>query len=95
MKRSHVLGQPRLLSHQVIPYPSQKKDNIKVIFHQLWNRLINYFTHPPEPKIRKKSNRQGKIWWEVYDPYTNAKGTFSSELEVRMWLDERYHQFYQ
>jgi hypothetical protein len=94
MKRSRVLYEKVLVSHQIVPYTQQgiKPQAIKHTLHQLWQHLVTHFTHPPEPKVHKKSNRRGDMWWEVYDPYTNMKASFTSELEVRMWLDQRHYR---
>ena len=94
MKRGRVLHEKVLVSHQIIPYPQTKEklSSFKFTLHQLWQGFVHYLTQPPEPKVWKKTNRHGEIFWEVYDPYRNLKATFTSELEVRMWLDQRYYQ---
>jgi len=94
VKRSRVLYEKVLVSHQIVSYTQQriKPQVIQRPLHQLWEHFVTYLTRPPEPKVRKKSNRRGEIWWDVYDPYTNLKASFTSESEVRMWLDQRYYQ---
>ncbi len=94
MRRSRVLYEKVLVSHQIIPYTQQRiqPQVIKRTLHQLWQNLVIYLTRPPEPKVRKKSNRRGEIWWEVYDPNRHLTANFTSELEVRMWLDQRHYQ---
>ena len=94
MKLSRLLSQKRFVSHQVVPYPKpqNQQNNIQQIRHQVWHNLVNYLTRPPEPRVQKKCNHRGKIWWKVYDPYTNRSAEFSSEAEVRMWLDQRHYQ---
>lgn len=94
MKRSRVLYQKILVSHQIVPYPQQQNQSqaIPRAIYQWWENFVAELTRPPEPKVRQKSNRRGEIWWEVYDPYTNLTARFASELEVRMWLDQRHYQ---
>ena len=45
-----------------------------------------------EPHVKSISDRQGNNYWQVYDPVSNCNYSFSSEKEVRAWLDTRYHR---
>lgn len=93
MKQSRALYEKVLVSHQIVPYFRRKNQprTVKYLFNQLWQTAMLYLTRPPEPKVRKKSNRRGDIWWEVYDPQHNLTANFTSEAEVRMWLDQRHY----
>ena len=53
--------------------------------------LANLLGKANEPKIISRKNNHGNAYFKVYDPQTQWKGTFSSEGEVRIWLEERYH----
>ncbi|MDJ0632857.1 MAG: hypothetical protein QNJ34_06675 [Xenococcaceae cyanobacterium MO_188.B29] len=53
--------------------------------------LANLLGKANEPKIISRKNNCGNAYFKVYDPQTRWKGTFSSEGEVRIWLEERYH----
>lgn len=92
MKKVTLCPQNSLICHQIVSFPLRKNQSqkLKLNFHKLWSNLVNYLSRPPEPKVKKKTNSRGEIWWEVYDPYTNLSASFASELEVRIWLDERY-----
>lgn len=46
----------------------------------------------PEPYISEHQNRQGEVYFRVYDPVQNAYHTFDSEESVRIWLEERHHR---
>lgn len=46
----------------------------------------------PEPYISEQQNRQGEVYFRVYDPDQNVSHTFDSEESVRIWLEERHHQ---
>lgn len=54
--------------------------------NQLWQQFITFFAGNSDPKIQRihESN------WRVFDPKTNRSLRFSSEHEVRVWLDQRY-----
>lgn len=53
---------------------------------QLWQGFIAFLAGNSEPKIQRVSEDN----WRVYDPKTNRSLNFTSEQEVRVWLDERY-----
>ncbi|MCW6037657.1 hypothetical protein K4A83_15450 [Spirulina subsalsa FACHB-351] len=47
-------------------------------------------TQGNEPKITIKKNDQGEVFYHVYDPLTRNKDLFTSEQDVRVWLEKRY-----
>ena len=48
------------------------------------------FADPHEPRIRRGIHKNGALFWHVYDPVTGESAHLFEELEVRMWLEERY-----
>lgn len=70
-----------------------KPNSIKLPdLEQLWNFVLEILTRSPEPKIYEKHDRNGKLYFQVYDPITHQSSTFNTEQEVRIWLDQRYYQ---
>lgn len=59
---------------------------------QLWNSLLDAFARSSEPRIYQKRTHDGKFYFKVYDPVARQTNTFSSETEVRIWLDQRYYK---
>lgn len=60
---------------------------------QRWGHtLFRYFLGSQEPRIVTKVDRDGQPIYEVYDPIDRRHHTFSSEHDVRVWLEERYYQ---
>ena len=55
--------------------------------------LWRYFSQRQEPKIWHKRDRYGNFYWLVYDPTTGHSSSFSSEKEVRVWLEQRYYRY--
>ena len=49
-------------------------------------------TRGSEPMISKHCNDNGSPDYQVCDPVYNTKYRFTSEDEVRIWLDHRYYQ---
>lgn len=45
----------------------------------------------PEPRVWQRTNRKGEVWWQGYDPATGCSVFLTSEAEMRVWLEERYH----
>ncbi len=63
-------------------------------WHQIWQLLTQPIERPrlqmslPEPQITQICDRQGQVWWQVYDPLTGQTKYLDSETEVRIWLEE-------
>lgn len=43
------------------------------------------------PHIEEKRDRNGNLYFKVYDPCSQNPYIFDSESEVRAWLDRRYN----
>jgi len=75
--------------HQVQPSLGQvTQANVKGWLTPLLRRL----THDDEPRIHYHQNGFGQGYWQVYDPVNQSRYRFSSEQEVRIWLEQRYSQ---
>jgi hypothetical protein len=61
------------------------------IWNRFWNTLGHSLIQPSEPSITHKRNRFGQDSFRVYDPMTRKYGEFSSEQEIRVWLEQRYY----
>lgn len=68
---------------------------------QVGHSLLNYFCGSIEPKISITQRREGpgaprdgQAWvkFRAYDPVSRQHHTFTSEAELRTWLDQRYYQ---
>jgi hypothetical protein len=59
---------------------------------QFGKRFIQWFVGNHEVQIWRVSDRAGNFCWRVYDPVTGASTSFNSASEVRIWLEQRYHQ---
>jgi len=55
-------------------------------------RISDSLITDSEPKAWQVRDHSGATYWRVYDPATNRAHAFSSEAEVRMWLEQRYYQ---
>ena len=45
-----------------------------------------------EPHVKQKCDRKGNYYWQVYEPISGSYLSFSSEREVRTWLENRYYR---
>ncbi|NEP44064.1 MAG: hypothetical protein F6K35_34510 [Okeania sp. SIO2H7] len=52
--------------------------------------VLEFLLDSSEIKIFEKTDKEGNLIWEVWDRVKGDRSTFSSEAEVRAWLDERY-----
>lgn len=54
--------------------------------------VVNALTaHPGSPRIRQRMV-QGEMQWVAYDPITQRKRYFTTEQDLRVWLESRYYE---
>lgn len=64
---------------------------IKAIFGKITTWLLSTLAPSNEPKIWFKTDRNGLVWWYIYDPVSNHRVCCSSQAEVLAWLEDRYY----
>ena len=62
------------------------------LFKKSIGLLTNWATRPGEPKVNFRRDSRGNSYFRVYDPISGRYCNFTSEKEVRIWLEERYYQ---
>lgn len=63
----------------------------KYILHQ-FNWLGQYLIKlKTEPQIRRKCDRYGNSYWQIFNPVSGKFTLFGSEKEVRVWLEEHFN----
>ncbi|MGB3202983.1 MAG: hypothetical protein WBA99_18905 [Nodosilinea sp.] len=55
-------------------------------------RLVAYLCGSDSVRVAVKRDRQGQTVFVVYDSVSQQRHTFSSEQELRVWVDQRYYQ---
>lgn len=55
------------------------------------NAVLAYLNGSSEPQVWQV-HRDGQTAWRVYDPISRHQAEFTSEMELRIWLEERYYQ---
>jgi hypothetical protein len=63
----------------------------KYINKKLQNFWQYVITNQTEPQIEQKSDRDGNLYYRIYDPITRRYTFLASEREVRIWLENRYY----
>lgn len=58
----------------------------------IWQSLLSYFSSGNELRVWKTSDADGQLVWKAYDPITEHRVEFTDELDLRVWLEERYYQ---
>jgi hypothetical protein len=71
---------------------SVNKSNILSFLNSVWQHLVTTLTKAQEPQIWQSYDRYGNLWWHGYDPITGHLICRDSETEMRIWIEERYHQ---
>jgi hypothetical protein len=52
--------------------------------------IATHVMHSSDPTINERRDRQGNVYYQVYDPRTQKFAVFGSESEIRYWLEQRY-----
>lgn len=81
-------------------YPSQspaKRDSaskgtsgLPTVFQKVGKTLVDFLTSGNDLRIWTRQ-RNGHLIWHVYDPMTEQRQQFSSEEDLRFWLENRYY----
>jgi hypothetical protein len=56
------------------------------------NTLSRALFSSQELHVQKKYSRSGRAYWHVYDPFTEESNSFSSDDDVRTWIEQRYYR---
>ncbi len=54
--------------------------------------IASWVIQTSEPKVSERRDRKGHLYYQVYDPVSNTSAAFSSEAEIRAWLEQRYYR---
>jgi hypothetical protein len=54
--------------------------------------IATWIVQTSEPKVSRKRDRKGRLYYRVYDPVSNSSAAFGSESEIRAWLEQRYYR---
>lgn len=92
MKQSICLNsnELKLIAKKRSPVQALMNEAASLAFN-FWQRFSVAFSQKNEPRIWQ-SKRKGKTVWHAYDPNTGDSAVRSSELEMLIWLEERYYQ---
>ena len=65
--------------------------NLARLARGIWERFVELFTPSTEIRIFTGRDRNGILYYRVYDVSTKDIHHFDSEDEVRIWLEQRYY----
>lgn len=72
-------------------YLSKQASSIWNWLNIIWDILNDWLIYNSEPHIYEMRDRDGTVFWRVYDPVTKNTYSFSSRNEVVDWLESRYY----
>lgn len=53
-------------------------------------KLVTFLSGSTDIKVSQALDSNAQVIWYVYDPSTDSELAFSSESEVRIWLEQRH-----
>ncbi|HEY9622834.1 MAG TPA: hypothetical protein V6C78_20925 [Crinalium sp.] len=83
--------QKATLSTNVAAPKQVEKSRLWIAAGEVLGSFFSHISNTSEPRIWQRRDRSGQLIWHVYDPTTNQSSRFTSEAEVRAWLDQRYY----
>lgn len=66
------------------------KSKVQSALALVWKYLLGVMSGNSEVQVQQIYDRNGKVYWRIYDPVTGYRNTLLSEAEVRIWLERRY-----
>lgn len=57
----------------------------------LGQKILAAMTTPTEPHIWSTTDRQGRVFWNAYDPVNHRYIYNTTETDLMTWLEERYY----
>ena len=60
---------------------------LQTMLEQLAICVSNRLTPSTEPQVFRRKDRDGNVYFEIYDPVTGKSNAFGSEREIRACLD--------
>jgi predicted DNA-binding transcriptional regulator AlpA len=73
-----------------IPQTVRLAQKLKGMVGWVKTAIATWVVQASEPKVSKRRNRKGHLYYQVYDPISNTAAAFGSEAEIRAWLEQRY-----
>ena len=71
---------------------SKKQKPTESLVSRTFQALVATLSSGNDPQIKLKYSPSGHEYWHVYDPTTGKAETFATEADVRVWIEQRYHQ---
>jgi hypothetical protein len=82
----HLLLEPCTSQH-----PTDKSRSIWTVWlDKLGHFFAMLFTESNDIRIRQHRDRNGQLYWYVYDSRTQRSGTFYSESDLRAWIERGF-----
>lgn len=73
--------------------PAKPWQPLRRLGRRLGTWLVKVLTTSDELRIWVCETRDGMLW-HAYDPVSGQTRQFTSENELRVWIDQRYYQHY-
>jgi membrane carboxypeptidase/penicillin-binding protein PbpC len=67
-----------------------KYPRLRASCNYLQQLIDRFMQQRSEPQISEHRDRQGNLYYQVYDVLTAKLITFGSEMEIKWWLEQRY-----
>jgi hypothetical protein len=75
----------------IVPFQVNRRVAPARFWERLWAGLFNLLLPNSEPQIKQIPTAQNPEAYQVYDPVTGQTKVFGTELETRIWLDQRFY----
>jgi hypothetical protein len=90
MKTKNRHDQPVKLVASSAPGQRRMFDPVMTWLTHVGQAIANAVCSNHEPQVWEKKDRNGTLYWNVYDPATGYSARLASEMEVRIWLERHY-----
>lgn len=74
--------------------PSNRSLSLWSKINDTWQIALAYFATSSEPHVWQSQDASGLPQWKAFDPITQRTAEYSTESEMRAWLEERHYQYH-
>ncbi len=71
---------------------SKKQKPAESLVSRIFQALVAKLSSGNDPQIKLRYSPSGHEYWHVYDPTNGKAEIFATEADVRVWVEQRYHQ---
>lgn len=63
------------------------------VLRGIWRHWVDWVTSAKDLQVYQYLGRNGKPYWQAYNPETGQSTCSGSEREIQAWIEQQHYQF--